>query len=63
MKKGKRNGIKRMAEAKEDADEILECYRRIQIRLQRFSVSVTNAPIDTLLKVRSLMRTSAPGLL
>ena len=38
--KEKRNRIERGAEAMEDADEVLECYRRVQRLLERFPVSV-----------------------
>lgn len=39
QEKGKRNRLERTVEAKEDAEDILECYRRIQSLLERFSVS------------------------
>ena len=42
--KEERNQGERFAEAIEDADKILECYRRIQRLLERFSVGAFYLP-------------------
>ncbi|KAG9117261.1 hypothetical protein FRC07_007409, partial [Ceratobasidium sp. 392] len=39
MQKGRRNVVGRYAEAMEDANEVLECYRRIQTLLNRISLN------------------------
>ena len=52
--KEKRNRIERGAEAMEDADEVLECYRRVQRLLERFSVSVHQVPADAILSALKL---------
>jgi DNA-binding Lrp family transcriptional regulator len=40
-KKEQRNTVERFAEAVEDEDEVLECYRRIQRLLERLVVCIT----------------------
>jgi hypothetical protein len=41
--------LERVAEAMEDADEILECYRRIQRLLERVAVSIIQPDICLIL--------------
>ncbi|KAG8688175.1 hypothetical protein FRC08_011585, partial [Ceratobasidium sp. 394] len=43
LQKGRRNAVQRYAGAMEDGDEILECYRRIQMHLERLAL---NANLD-----------------
>lgn len=52
--KSKRNKAEQFAEAIEDTDKILECYRRIQRLLGRFSVSGYQMPMSDILNYSKL---------
>ncbi len=43
LQKGQRNAAERYAGAMQDTDEILECYRRIQMHLRRLAVSADDS--------------------
>lgn len=52
--KQNRSTLGRLADATEDADEVLECYRRIQVLLGRLAVSGILAYTGVILKAPKL---------